>query len=317
MSENPTDHRPIYGLGRLAKLTPPNNDHSYFDSDQPFAPRPGKLDLHTAWWLAEAAMLAYSDGALVQAQYQNADFDLLPPYLASGTEGYVAYNDRDVIVSFRGTEFILFREWLEDFKFLPVTWENGGKVHFGFRRAFRNIWQSTSLPADLEELRDDGRQRRFWFTGHSLGGAIATLAAGRFFANSQNYRQNEFIGLYTFGCPRVGNRRFRDAYPITSAYRFEHNRDIVARIPPWWLFWYRHIGKRFYINRLGQLHRQPGRIYRLGDRILGPFAARREDENNRYFLTLLIYIFFEPLLDHSPIHYPNRIRNLMVDTPQD
>jgi pimeloyl-ACP methyl ester carboxylesterase len=68
---------------------------------------------------------------------------------------------------------------------------------------------------------------RVWFTGHSLGGAAATLAA---------YRYREVAGgLYTFGSPLVGNERFARA--LTGALgarsvRYVNDHDVVTRVPP-------------------------------------------------------------------------------------
>ena len=68
-----------------------------------------------------------------------------------------------------------------------------------------------------------------WVTGHSLGAALATLATIRL--------TNDGIpvnGLYTYGCPRVGEVKFRSLFEenVTArAYRLVNNNDIVARIP--------------------------------------------------------------------------------------
>ncbi|MCA9453043.1 MAG: hypothetical protein KC584_10520, partial [Nitrospira sp.] len=71
----------------------------------------------------------------------------------------------------------------------------------------------------LDGLKEEKRDRTFWFTGHSLGAALATLAADRY---------GDVQGLYTFGSPLVGDEGFaRDFY--VSGYRFVNNNDVVAR----------------------------------------------------------------------------------------
>jgi predicted lipase len=47
-------------------------------------------------------------------------------------------------------------------------------------------------------------------TGHSLGGAVASLAAFDI-ARELNISPQR-IKLYTFGCPRLGNRAFVDEF---------------------------------------------------------------------------------------------------------
>ncbi|KAL6762402.1 Alpha/Beta hydrolase protein [Haematococcus lacustris] len=90
-----------------------------------------------------------------------------------------------------------------------------------------------------------GRQagRRLWVTGHSLGGAMATLTA--LGLKRQGYN---VAGLYTFGSPRVGNagfsRLFRDAGLWTRSYRFVNEDDAVPQVPLT-VMGYAHVGQRW------------------------------------------------------------------------
>ena len=45
----------------------------------------------------------------------------------------------------------------------------------------------------------DGAHRPLWLTGHSLGGALATIAASLLVDDDES-----FFGVYTFGSPRSG-----------------------------------------------------------------------------------------------------------------
>ena len=73
------------------------------------------------------------------------------------------------------------------------------------------------------------------FTGHSLGGALAVVAAAR----------SKYVGeVYTFGQPRVGNRKYSKQVK-SKVYRFVNNNDIVPRIPPPLVF--RHQGTKYQI----------------------------------------------------------------------
>ncbi|KJH53592.1 triacylglycerol lipase [Dictyocaulus viviparus] len=87
------------------------------------------------------------------------------------------------------------------------------------------------------------------FTGHSLGGALAVLAAAR--TATQGYRNGDQITVYTFGQPRVGTA-ISQIFTIVSygaicqkrmvvgSYRVVFRKDIVPHIPPcetyesWW-----------------------------------------------------------------------------------
>jgi hypothetical protein len=91
----------------------------------------------------------------------------------------------------------------------------------------------------MKNLADQGC--RIWLTGHSLGAALATLAADRF---------QDVQGLYTFGSPRVGDRQFQKNFQL-RAYRVVNGDDIVARVPPKGI--YRHVGALKFIDHQGRI----------------------------------------------------------------
>ena len=104
----------------------------------------------------------------------------------------------------------------------PVPWGRG-HVHRGFHDALDEIWGE--VERRLTDLAQSG-QRSFWFTGHSMGAAIATLAAARWQTSARR-------AVYTFGSPRVGDRAFVvDWDQAVPVYRFVHGRDLITRIPP-------------------------------------------------------------------------------------
>ncbi|PIO60570.1 triacylglycerol lipase, partial [Teladorsagia circumcincta] len=69
------------------------------------------------------------------------------------------------------------------------------------------------------------------FTGHSLGGALAALAAAR--TAKQGLRPGEKITMYTYGEPRVGDAQFATNFDtmIKDSYRVVFRRDIVPHLP--------------------------------------------------------------------------------------
>ncbi|KAK3897416.1 Alpha/Beta hydrolase protein, partial [Staphylotrichum tortipilum] len=85
-------------------------------------------------------------------------------------------------------------------------------------------------------------------TGHSLGGAVATLAAAHLRADD-----GVPADLYTYGSPRVGNLEFAkfvsdQAEDVGGAnYRVTHTDDPVPRLPPI-SFNYRHVSPEYWIQ---------------------------------------------------------------------
>jgi len=81
-------------------------------------------------------------------------------------------------------------------------------------------------------------------TGHSLGGAIATLAAAQLRKNGYT------VTLYSFGAPRIGSSQISDYITKQAGgnYRVTHWNDPIPRLPPLTLG-YVHISPEYYINR--------------------------------------------------------------------
>jgi predicted lipase len=93
-------------------------------------------------------------------------------------------------------------------------------------------------------------------TGHSLGGALATLCAVDI---QYNFSDKVTVEAYTYGAPKVGNDGFRDSYNqrVPNSYQIIHGMDIVPELPRWWQG-YRavdnelRIGQRFSLNFISQ-----------------------------------------------------------------
>ena len=165
------------------------------------------------------------------------------------------------MVAFRGTESL--RDWMTDAKarLVPAGRRGGrngrgARVHRGFVGALDYVWDDVA--ACIKDFRgDDGngagdRGRPVWLTGHSLGGALAILAAQRLAVARIPVK-----GLYTFGAPRAGNSAFAEALDRRlkrRAFRVVNNEDIVTRLPPR-LLGYRHAGTVIYFDDKGAMHR--------------------------------------------------------------
>ncbi len=208
--------------------------------------------------LAEASKLAYESQTTIENSVQNT-WGMTVKYISktdkkklifSGsidTQAFVAANNQAIIVAFRGTEPNNTNDWKTDFKFkkFPVLLTNSTQivnVHEGFWQALDLVWNE--ITEYIRTFQDQGQS--IWLTGHSLGGALATLAAFRLSQSSEF----SFNGLYTFGQPRVGywgftnffNQFYRD-----KIFRFVNNNDFVTFVPPF-LFGYAHVGQLYYLT---------------------------------------------------------------------
>jgi len=235
-------------------LSPPYMDYEYFQNHEffPFQYKASVFSLVNAWWLSEASTLVYADEAFVKQRFSEAGLKRVKFFNHSGTQCFIAANNRFAIVAFRGSEI-----WKRNERFDPnqiiadfktnidirlSDWIRGGKVHSGFKAALDDVWEMM-LP-EIKNLEAQGI--KIWVTGHSLGAALATLAADRL---------QDVQGLYTFGSPRVGDEEFQSRFQL-KAFRVVNGNDIVTSMPaknP-----YHHVGKLTFIDPKGGIEDWPG-----------------------------------------------------------
>jgi pimeloyl-ACP methyl ester carboxylesterase len=165
------------------------------------------------------------------------------PVLEFDTNGVIMSNEKIVIVAFRGTEIRAgWAKFIKDLKLTDLnrdmvslpSFGNRAKVHGGFWAAFDQV---RSDVLDEVQTQASGGQK-VWVTGHSLGGAQATLAARTFRSEGIPVQ-----GLYTYGSPRVGNQEFKDHFGIGNTQRYVYSLDIVPMMPDDILRGYRHVGR--------------------------------------------------------------------------
>jgi pimeloyl-ACP methyl ester carboxylesterase len=221
-----------------------------------------------AWCLGQAARLAYEDPTATETRCREWGLTMTrflksPRRARYDTQAFVAANDRLVVVAFRGTEPKKLQDWLTDVNAVLIRGPFGGRVHAGFYLALESVWKDL-----LKALRESQtRGQSLWFTGHSLGGALASLAVARL----RDEFDRPVHGLYTFGQPRVGDRIFERAYNQDNrsrSFRFVNNNDVVTRVPTR-LMGYSHIGTFLYFDHQGRLQRDPHYWFQFLDRVEG------------------------------------------------
>lgn len=292
-------------------LFAPNSNYLYFaDSQQhPFCYGSNSHQQVNSWWMAEASMLVYvRDHDFVSTSLAQAGLPHTRFFENNATQGFVTHNDFFAIVCFRGTEVSEIQDILTDLN-LPLT-ENGGRgeVHTGFKQALEQIWNRNdcadhNMLKHLNHITAVNPELKIWFTGHSLGAALATLAAERF---------PKAQGLYTFGSPRVGDRDFRNSFEV-STYRYVNNNDIVTMVPP--AIGYQHIGQLKYIDDHGTVYDNPGKWVQMKRRITG-HLGHIGDLLDHWSQGNLDAIPSDYLNDHAPIYYVVHTWNDYIEDKQ-
>lgn len=288
-------------------LDPPANvkePYAFFESvrEHPLQPLDGALNLRNAWWMADAALLAYSSPAAIEGALTAAGLGAAVTHFhgVHSTQAYAASLPDAIVVSFRGTQLDNFwasvLDFVADVGILPIPDAAGHFVHAGFNAALGEVWADIERLVRAEQAR---LPRPLWITGHSLGAALATLAASRW-SGSAAMRVK---GVYTFGSPRVGDSAFGTAIGV-PIYRFRNDSDIVPHLPLGLLF--RHTGHLQFIDGAGHLHRN---LTKTQEAMLDPAASvlsvreamtLRQAVGSSESLELPVPGI---LADHAPINY--------------
>ena len=280
--QNPTDYVPFEEAGSF-----------------PFEAAAKPVSRVNAWWLAEAAWLAYwHSEAAIKNVYKTAtglDAELIS--VDDGTEFTVATNGAFAIVAFRGTQADDWTDILSDGDWIPEKWDIG-HVHRGFAKAFEAAW-----PALQDWLKQLPSGCPTWFTGHSLGAALATLAAWR----------ADGAGICTFGSPLVGNQVFAGMFNSRfsdRSLRYVNDFDVVTRVPPEEFAFpfgrFTHVDAVRWIDRHGTIGNGPVPGGFFSDVIGGTNAA--------FMLHVVQHLEMFPSLpdtlrDHTPLHYVIHVWN--------
>lgn len=150
------------------------------------------------------------------------------------------------VVSFRGTEPRNTINFLTDATVEPKPFLSMGQVHGGFHRNLRAVW--TDVAEWIEQQQQSG-MTSLYFTGHSLGGAMAVLAAATLFGDERFARWQPLLkGVYTFGQPPVGDAVFAQSCEERFGklhFRHVYGHDLVPRLPPRSTGHFRHSGKEY------------------------------------------------------------------------
>jgi triacylglycerol lipase len=197
----------------------------------------------TAAFLAKLAMLAYiafeddEKRKILEGMLTHGRVKLLETISIADTEAMVAETDKFVVVAFRGTSSRAHLKTDIQARLNVARVAVDGRcvrVHAGFYAAFRKI---ESKLREVLTARDEAKA--VYLTGHSLGGALALVAAAAFGGNDK--LGDRIAAVYTFGAPRVGGADFPNLVKAPH-YRVVNSGDVVPLVPPNWLTGYVHTG---------------------------------------------------------------------------
>ncbi|KAK4924562.1 hypothetical protein LTR66_016451 [Elasticomyces elasticus] len=163
---------------------------------------------------------------------------------ATDATGFIAIDNPNklIVLSYRGSRSLLNFLGDVNFAFVETDICDGCQVHAGFFDSWTSSRDGVSQA--LAQAHQQYPGYTLVTTGHSLGAAVATLAAA-------DLRQQGFnIALYTYGSPMVGNDVFANfvTAQTNGNFRITHAADAVPKLPGY-LLSYRHVSPEYWINK--------------------------------------------------------------------
>ncbi|KAG5400391.1 hypothetical protein IGI04_014998 [Brassica rapa subsp. trilocularis] len=224
-------------------------------------------EMKTLFSSAESAMEAWAmlATALGHPSFIKSEFEKLCFLDNDITDTQVAiWRDarrKRVVIAFRGTEQTKWKDLQTDLMLVPVglnperiggDFKEEVQVHSGFLSAYDSVRiRIISLLKLAIGYIDDVAEREdkwhVYVTGHSLGGALATLLAIELASSQLAKRGAITVTMYNFGSPRVGNKKFADVYnqKVKDSWRVVNHRDIIPTVPR--LMGYCHVAHPVYL----------------------------------------------------------------------
>lgn len=179
---------------------------------------------------AGAKALGFDGAKVVQSGFDLSTATGVPFVGRDFNQAVIAYGKDGIVVAFRGTDGLA--NLAEDFAFSHQGAE-GGEVHQGFWDSYTRL--RDDIDVELTSLMAwGGYPPSVTWTGHSMGGAMATLAA----KDHADRGLQDTVGVVTFGGARAGNEAWARAYdaqlgqitiPVVA------KDDLIPKTPPEWL----------------------------------------------------------------------------------
>lgn len=234
-----------------------------------FDPITTRCNGENALVLADCAGLVYeSEATIKEIITHHWHFTQFEFFNGVSSQAFIAGNDSMIIVAFGGTERKEVNDIKADASIKLVAAgisKMPGKVHAGFKLALDEVWGTRALDMSPCIKRFQNNQQSVWFCGHSLGAALATLAAAEFVIQEGGV----INGVYSIGQPRVGNAEFAGNFDKAlgeRCFRIVNNNDVVPQLPVWGpVLNYTHVGNLVYIDSRGVINDSVTMFKRIED----------------------------------------------------
>ncbi|KLU01831.1 Lipase [Rhodopirellula islandica] len=174
--------------------------------------------------LSAIAYQVYEEEPIITRYFLSSmGFDLVTEIRHESMYAYVAATDDVMVIAFRGTNLTSLSDWHVNWRYKQVL-HHGHYFHEGF------VEKYLAMSGKIRESIIQHKPKHIWITGHSLGGALATICAVDL-AHAGQMQPN----LCTFGQPRVtdsAGAEWLNKLLLKRYARFVNGSDIVPSLPP-------------------------------------------------------------------------------------
>ncbi|MBC6686663.1 lipase family protein [Wolbachia pipientis] len=209
--------------------------------------------------------------------------------------GYVFIKDKGITIVYRGS-----RNWFDYMKdaemILTSSGEllpEGGKIHSGFYSLFKDSWGSVYeiLKGHANDQKLEIKDFKINLTGHSMGGAIATIAA-----LCLSVREGaEDLHVATFASPRVLDSAAAEVYEERlgkKTIRVVNQSDFIPSLPLGSMG-YKHVGEQLRISSSSSLYAHSLDMYRNLIANLEPDQFKYDNSVSIYYhLSYLVTVLY-------------------------
>jgi len=167
--------------------------------------------------------IAYESYSTAKALASGLGYDVKRYYDVDNSQAYLFENEYQCVLTFRGTEFSKGRlgDIASNIRVAAREWAGPGKVHLGYANQYVELRDKAFSFCDM--VPDD---KPLIATGHSMGGAMATICAADLYA--RGWKLSELI---TFGSPKAIDAEAA-SYIKCPVTRFTNRSDFAPWYPP-------------------------------------------------------------------------------------
>jgi triacylglycerol lipase len=210
-------------MSTFVELDPREYDGAAFEHFNPTAPGFEIVNARALMWFSQLAYETHR-APTIKAVSEDWEFTSVVPFMKHKTSlkgsfetcGLIGERAGAVILAFAGTDPGVWQNLATDVELKP---QEGSDIHSGFQIA------AAAAQPEIEQAFQLSRQldKPLFITGHSLGAALAALAA-----QTDAGQGSQPQAVYTFGMPRVGGDRFRASYVSISSPVWRRHSPVSA-----------------------------------------------------------------------------------------